>query len=95
MAITMLRHLRNCIAGKSLKENWGNVSFYIPHREREGYGLWETGVIFAKEHGFSLIITTDCGTTDFTEIEMANNSGIDVIVSDHHEPKETLPKAWQ
>jgi single-stranded-DNA-specific exonuclease len=77
-----------------LKKIGGNVSFYIPHREREGYGLSETGVLFAKEHGFSLIITTDCGTTDFTEIEMANNSGIDVIVCDHHEPKDTLPKAW-
>ena len=70
-----------------------NVSFYIPHREKEGYGLSESGVIFAKQNGFSLIITTDCGTTDFNEIEMAKNAGIDVIVCDHHEPKDTLPKA--
>ncbi len=71
-----------------------NVSFYIPHRELEGYGLSETGVLFAKQNGFSLIITTDCGTTDFTEVEMANNSGIDVIVCDHHEPKDNMPKAF-
>ncbi|MFB0508889.1 MAG: single-stranded-DNA-specific exonuclease RecJ, partial [bacterium] len=70
-----------------------NVSFYIPHRAKEGYGLSESGVIFAKENDFSLIITTDCGTTDFNEIEMAKNAGIDVIVCDHHEPKDTLPKA--
>lgn len=77
-----------------LKKIGANVSFYIPHREREGYGLSEAGVIFAKENDFTLIVTTDCGTTDFTEIEMANNSGIDVIVCDHHEPKDSLPKAW-
>ncbi len=71
-----------------------NVSFYIPHRELEGYGLSETGVLFAKQNDFSLIITTDCGTTDFTEIEMANNSGIDVIICDHHEPKDNMPKAF-
>jgi single-stranded-DNA-specific exonuclease len=86
-----------------LKKIGAHVSFYIPHREREGYGLSETGVVFAKEQGFSLVITTDCGTTDFAEIEIAKNSGIDVIVSDHHEPrscaqvrgepKDTLPKA--
>jgi single-stranded-DNA-specific exonuclease len=71
-----------------------NVSFYIPHRELEGYGLSEAGVLFARQNGFGLIITTDCGTTDIAEIEMANNSEIDVIVCDHHEPKETLPKAF-
>jgi len=76
-----------------LRKIGANASFYIPHREREGYGLSETGVLFAKEQGFSLIITTDCGTTDFPEIEMANNFDIDIIVCDHHEPKETLPKA--
>ena len=76
-----------------LRKIGANASFYIPHREREGYGLSETGVLFAKENGFSLIVTTDCGTTDFMEIEMSNNSGIDVIVCDHHEPKDALPKA--
>jgi single-stranded-DNA-specific exonuclease len=76
-----------------LKKIGANVAFYIPHRELEGYGLSETGILSAKENGFTLIVTTDCGTTDFSEIEMANNSGIDVIVCDHHEPKDTLPEA--
>lgn len=76
-----------------LKRIGASVSFYIPSREREGYGLSEAGVRLAQNQGFSLIITIDCGTTDFTEIEMAKNLGIDVIVCDHHEPKNTLPKA--
>ncbi|MCX7785648.1 MAG: single-stranded-DNA-specific exonuclease RecJ [candidate division WOR-3 bacterium] len=70
------------------------VSFYIPHRQKEGYGLSDTGVLYAKSYGFNLIITVDCGTTDFSEIEMASKMGIDVIVCDHHEPKEVLPKAY-
>ncbi|MEO0091746.1 MAG: single-stranded-DNA-specific exonuclease RecJ [candidate division WOR-3 bacterium] len=70
------------------------VSFYIPHRQKEGYGLSDTGVLYAKAYGFSLIITVDCGTTDFTEIDMASKMGIDVIVCDHHEPKEVLPNAY-
>ncbi len=70
------------------------VSFYIPHRQKEGYGLSDTGVLYAKMHGFGLIITVDCGTTDFAEIEMASQAGIDVIVCDHHEPKEILPRAY-
>uniref|UniRef100_A0A7C6A8N5 Single-stranded-DNA-specific exonuclease RecJ n=1 Tax=candidate division WOR-3 bacterium TaxID=2052148 RepID=A0A7C6A8N5_UNCW3 len=77
-----------------LKQIGLRVAFYIPHRELEGYGLSEAGIVFAKQNGFSLILTTDCGTTDFTAIEMAKNYGIDVIVCDHHEPKENLPNAW-
>jgi single-stranded-DNA-specific exonuclease len=70
------------------------VSFYIPNRIKEGYGLSETGVLYAKSQGFNLIITVDCGTTDFTEIEMANKLKMDIIVCDHHETKEVLPKAY-
>ncbi|MCS7258736.1 MAG: single-stranded-DNA-specific exonuclease RecJ [candidate division WOR-3 bacterium] len=70
------------------------VSFYIPHRIKEGYGLSETAVLYAQTHGFRLIITVDCGTTDFNEIELANKLGIDVIVCDHHEPKDYLPNAY-
>lgn len=77
-----------------LKQLGGSVTFYIPHRELEGYGLSEAGVSFAKQNGFGLIITTDCGTTDFTAIEMARNAEISVIICDHHEPKENLPNAF-
>lgn len=70
-----------------------NSLYYIPDREREGYGLSRAGIDFAIEQGASLIITCDCGINAFANIEYANNAGIDVIVTDHHEPAETLPPA--
>jgi single-stranded-DNA-specific exonuclease len=66
---------------------------YTPHRAREGYGLSETGIRQAKDEGYSLIVTTDCGTTDFPEIDLARSLGIDVVVTDHHETKDLLPAA--
>lgn len=66
---------------------------YIPDRFTEGYGLSSQGIEKAKEEGISLIITVDCGITALKEIEMAREYGIDVIVTDHHEPHETLPEA--
>jgi len=69
------------------------VGSYTPHRAREGYGLSETGVRQAKDEGYSLIVTTDCGTTDFPEIDLARRLGIDVVVTDHHEAKDQLPAA--
>lgn len=76
-----------------------NVAFYLPSREKEGYGLSITGVMFARSHGFSLIITVDCGTTDFPSLSLAKKLGIDVIVCDHHQPKreknkDKLPSAY-
>ncbi|MEO0076212.1 MAG: single-stranded-DNA-specific exonuclease RecJ [candidate division WOR-3 bacterium] len=79
---------------KALRLIGANVSYYIPHRQKEGYGLSETGILYAKSHGFNLIITVDCGTTDFVEIDRTNKFGIDVIICDHHEPKEILPDAY-
>jgi single-stranded-DNA-specific exonuclease len=69
------------------------VGSYTPHRAREGYGLSETGVRQAKNEGYSLIVTTDCGTTDFPEIDLARSLGIDVVVTDHHETRDRLPAA--
>ncbi len=66
---------------------------YTPHRAREGYGLSETGIRQAKDEGYSLIVTTDCGTTDFPEIDLARGLDIDVVVTDHHETKDHLPAA--
>jgi single-stranded-DNA-specific exonuclease len=79
---------------RALRTLGASVSFYIPNRQREGYGLSETGILYAKSKGFNLIVTVDCGTTDFVEIDLANKSGIDVIVCDHHETKEILPDAY-
>lgn len=77
-----------------LRKIGAKASFYIPHRVYEGYGLSETGVLYAKSKGFNLIITVDCGSTDFVEIELARKLSIDVIVCDHHETKEILPAAY-
>lgn len=68
---------------------------YLPHRIKEGYGLSPQFVSYAKEKASSLIITLDCGVTNFKEIEALNKQGIDTIVVDHHQPKGSdLPKAY-
>ena len=76
-----------------LKELDANVDFYIPKRLTEGYGLSREGIDAIKASGASLIITVDCGITAIDETEYANQSGMDVIICDHHQPKEQLPPA--
>lgn len=68
--------------------------YRIPHRLTEGYGLTEAGVRAAHEQGVTVLITADCGTTAHGPIELAASLGIDVIVTDHHEPRERLPPAY-
>ncbi|RKX25304.1 MAG: single-stranded-DNA-specific exonuclease RecJ [Candidatus Zixiibacteriota bacterium] len=67
------------------------VGYYLPNRLTEGYGLSQDGIDEAKGKGVSLIITVDTGVTAVDEIEYARSQGIDVIVTDHHEPGERLP----
>ncbi len=69
------------------------VFFYIPDRLREGYGLSAAGVQDAVNVGATLMLTVDCGITGQEEIALARQHGIDVIVSDHHEPGPELPDA--
>ncbi|MCF7809864.1 single-stranded-DNA-specific exonuclease RecJ [bacterium] len=76
-----------------LKDLCGQVSFYIPDRATEGYGISTAGIEEARKKGASLIISVDCGITSVEEVEFARKFGIDVIVSDHHEPGEVLPEA--
>ena len=71
----------------------GKVSFFIPSRFNEGYGVSLAGIEKAKTKKAKLIITVDCGITAVKEIEAATQSGMDVIVCDHHEPGDTLPSA--
>lgn len=71
----------------------GKVSFYIPNRITEGYGLSKQGINTARERGVSLIITVDCGITAVHEVDVAVQKGVDVIICDHHEPSDTLPNA--
>lgn len=74
--------------------NYSNHSFYIPHRHDEGYGMNTEAVEECAERGAELIITVDCGISDCEEIMLANKKGIDVIVTDHHEPHDVLPEAF-
>ena len=69
------------------------ISFYIPHRYREGYGVSKIGIDFAKENSFSLIISLDCGIKSVELIQYARDLGIDFIVCDHHLPDKVLPNA--
>ena len=71
-----------------------NFENYIPHRHEEGYGFNADSVPYFKERNAKLIITVDCGITDHPAVEKANELGIEVIVTDHHEPSETLPPAY-
>ncbi|MCM3272882.1 single-stranded-DNA-specific exonuclease RecJ [Paenibacillus elgii] len=68
--------------------------YYIPHRVHEGYGLNTAALDAAKEQGVGLIVTVDTGISAVKEIAHANALGIDVIVTDHHEPPEVLPDAY-
>jgi single-stranded-DNA-specific exonuclease len=76
-----------------LKKIHSSLDFYIPHRYREGYGVSKAGIDFAKEHGFTLIISLDCGIKSADLIAYAKGIGIDFIVCDHHLPDEVLPPA--
>ncbi|WP_298300176.1 single-stranded-DNA-specific exonuclease RecJ [Hydrotalea sp.] len=69
------------------------VGFYIPHRYREGYGISQQGIHYAKENGFSLIISLDCGIKSIELIQYAKELSIDFIVCDHHLPDNQLPPA--
>lgn len=78
---------------KFLKEHGLETGYYIPNRLSEGYGLNKPAIKKIADEGYNLIITVDCGISSLGEIEYAYELGMEVIVTDHHEPLETLPKA--
>lgn len=69
------------------------LSFYIPHRYREGYGISRMGIDHAHANGYTLIIALDCGIKSVELIAYARSLGIDFIVCDHHLPDAELPVA--
>ena len=71
----------------------GKVSFFIPNRFKEGYGVSEQGIKNVFNRDASLIITVDCGITAIEEVKYAREKNIDVIICDHHEPGEEIPDA--
>ncbi len=66
-------------------------TIYIPHREEDGYGLNLQGLNYLKEKGASLVVTVDCGITAVQEVEDARELGLDLIITDHHEPSDVVP----
>ena len=78
---------------KFIKQLTGKVSYYIPDRVQEGYGLKIPVIDQFKKRNIKLIITVDCGISDIEQIAYAKSIGIDTIVLDHHEIAEQLPAA--
>ena len=76
-----------------LRELGGNVNYYIPDRETEGYGLSEDVVRKSHKAGYGLIVTVDSGVSAVHEAGVAAELGLDMIIIDHHEPPPTLPRA--
>jgi single-stranded-DNA-specific exonuclease len=76
-----------------LRERGGVVEYYVPDRLREGYGISNQGIDRALELGVSLFLAIDCGITAVDQVEYASEHGLDVIICDHHEAGQTLPRA--
>ena len=79
------------ILTESLRDLGGEVLPYIPHREREGYGLNLRAIDSLGDRGVEVLVTCDCGTTSVDEVERARSLGIEAIVVDHHLPPSSLP----
>jgi len=76
-----------------LEKVGADVGYYVPHRLDEGYGLNADAVRKLAAEGKQLLITVDCGITSVKEAEVAREVGIELIITDHHEMKATLPNA--
>ncbi len=76
-----------------LEKLGADVSYYVPHRIEEGYGLNAEAVRKLAQDGKQLLITVDCGITSVREAEVAREVGLELIITDHHEIKEILPAA--
>ncbi len=76
-----------------LKELGANVEFYIPKRLTEGYGISKSAIDYVKDRGTALLISVDCGITAIEEADYVKELGIDLIICDHHQPKEKIPNA--
>lgn len=76
-----------------LEERGLCADVYIPNRLDEGYGLNENAINEISEKKYELIITVDCGITGNKEVELAKKTNVDVIITDHHETSEEIPKA--
>ena len=76
-----------------LKDVGLDVDYYIPNRLEEGYGLNKNAIDEIAKKEYKLMITVDCGISAIEEVDYANSLGIEVIITDHHEPGDEIPKA--
>lgn len=77
-----------------LTELGANVEVFLPHREKDGYGLNMKTVEYIKDKGGKIIITCDCGISNAKEVAQAKEYGIDSVVTDHHQIPENVPEAF-
>ena len=70
-----------------------NVDYYIPHRIDEGYGLNAEAVRSLAQSGSKVLVTVDCGIAAFSSAELARQLGVELIITDHHQPEAKLPEA--
>lgn len=82
------------ILKKFLEERGLKTDYYIPNRLDEGYGLNNEAIKKFANEKYTLMITVDCGISGNKEIELANELGIETIITDHHEPLDILPNAY-
>ncbi|MFT4968878.1 MAG: single-stranded-DNA-specific exonuclease [Chitinophagales bacterium] len=75
------------------KQFYDHIDYYIPDRNKEGYGISYEGIDYAKEHNCPLVVALDCGIKAIDKINYANDRNIDFIICDHHTPGEEIPKA--
>lgn len=79
---------------RALKYPGDQLDYYIPHRIHDTRGLSRDAIDKIKARGTTLIITTDCGSSDTEEVAYAKSFGIDIIITDHHQPPAELPQAY-
>lgn len=84
----------SAILYKGLTSLGAKVLPYIPHREKEGYGLSKPGLEFARDSGASVVITVDNGIVAIDQAKFAKEIGLDLIITDHHIPLDVKPQAF-
>jgi len=78
---------------RALRHLGANANFYIPHRFFEGYGPNEDAFMQAASEGYKLVITVDCGIAGIAEAAILKEHDVDLIIIDHHQPKQDIPHA--
>ena len=78
---------------RALRHLGADANFYLPHRFFEGYGPNVDAFMQAIDEGYKLVITVDCGISGIAEAELLKEHGVDLIIIDHHQPKEEIPVA--